>query len=70
MKIVNIDKENLYIFWLNDLRNFKEILKKDVTYDIIKSYKKAGLHRVSRRCIFETSQNWERGVKLTFPALG
>ena len=38
-------------------------------YGIIKSYKKAGLHRVSRRRIFEKSQNLERGVKLMFPSL-
>ena len=32
MKIVNIDGENLYL--LSDLRNFNNIFRKDVTYDI------------------------------------
>ena len=31
MKIVNIGRENLQIFWLNELKNFKKLLKKDVT---------------------------------------
>ena len=29
---------------MNELRNFNEIFRKDVTYDNIKSHKKAGLH--------------------------
>ena len=39
MKIVNIREENPHL--LNELRNFNEIFKKDVTYDNIKSHKKA-----------------------------
>ena len=35
MKIANIDREIL----LKDLRNFNEIFRKDVTYNIIKSQK-------------------------------
>ena len=38
MKIVNIDRENLYL--LSDLRNFNDIFRKDVTYDNIKIKKK------------------------------
>ena len=30
-----------------DLRNLNEIFRKDVTYDNIKSHKKAGLHPLS-----------------------
>ena len=48
MKIVNIDGENL----LNDQRNFNEILRKDATYDNVRSHKKAELHPVTRRYIF------------------
>ena len=39
MKIVNIQEENPHL--LNELRNFNKIFKKDVTYDNIKSHKKA-----------------------------
>ena len=39
MKIVNIDgRKSSYL--LNDLRNFNEIFRKDMTYDDIKSHKK------------------------------
>ena len=48
MKIVNIEEENLNIFF----RNFDEIFRKDVTYDNIKSHKKAGLYRLSKKYIF------------------
>ena len=50
MKIVNIEEENLYL--QNDLGNFNEIFRKDVTYDNIKSHKKIGLHSVLIRYIF------------------
>ena len=36
MTIANINTDNL----LNDLRNFNEVFRKDVTYDEIKSHKK------------------------------
>ena len=39
MKVANIDIEILHKF-LNDLTNFSEIFRKDVTYDNIKSCKK------------------------------
>ena len=38
MKTLNIEEENLH--FLNDLRNFNEIFKGDVTYDNINRYKK------------------------------
>ena len=44
-------------------RNLNKIYKGDVTYDNIKSYKKAGLHSVSRKYIFGNTT--EVGVKLT-----
>ena len=34
------------------MRNFNEIFRKDVTYNIVKSHKKTGLHPVCRRYIF------------------
>ena len=34
------------------MRNFNGIFRKDVTYDNIKSYKKAGFHPLFRRYIF------------------
>ena len=49
MKIVNIEEENLYL--QNDLGNFNEIFRKDVTYDNNKSHKKIGLHSVFIRYI-------------------
>ena len=39
MKRANIDRENSS-YLLNDLRNFNEIFRKDVTYDNIKGHKK------------------------------
>ena len=35
-------------YLLNELRNFYEILRKDVTYNNIKSHKKPGIHPLSR----------------------
>ena len=43
MEIVNIDGENFHIFWTT----WKEIFRKDVTNDNIKSHKKPGLHLFS-----------------------
>ena len=34
---------------MNDLTNFNEIFKKDVTYDNIKSHKKTGFYPLFRR---------------------
>ena len=50
IKIVNIGRKSSYL--LNDLGNFKEFFRKDVTHDNIKSHKKAGLQRLSKRYIF------------------
>ena len=47
------------------MRNFNEIFRKDVTYDNIKSPKKAGLHPISEKHIFGKST---MTVKLTLPA--
>ena len=40
MTIANIDTDNL----LNDLRNFNEVFRKDVTYIILKVTKNQGFH--------------------------
>ena len=48
MKIANTDREGL----LNDLKNFNEIFRKDVTYDNIKNHKKPGFYSLFRRYIF------------------
>ena len=49
MKMVRRRKSS---YLLNDLRNFNEIFRKDVTYDNIKSHKKPGLHPVPEKHIF------------------
>ena len=66
MKLANIDREILHL--LNDLRNLNEILRKDVTYDNIKSYKNPGIHPLFRRYSFGKPQGG--GVKLTPAVLG
>ena len=43
--------EKIFIL-LNDLSNFNEIFRKDVTHDNIKSHKKPGLYPLSRRSSF------------------
>ena len=45
-----VDRNSSYL--LNGLRNFNENLRKDVTYDNIKSRKKPGFHPLFRRYIF------------------
>ena len=45
-----IDRNSSYL--LNSLRNFYENLRKDVTYDNLKSRKKPGFHPLFRRYIF------------------
>ena len=50
IKIANTDEgESPYI--LNDMRNFNEVFRKDVTYDNIKIHKKTGVQLLFRRCI-------------------
>ena len=56
-KIRAIDKNGWYWkrkspYLLNELRNFNEIFKEDVTYNNIKSHKKPGLHPFSEKHIF------------------
>ena len=51
-------------YLLNDLRNFQKTIKKDVTYDNIKSHKKSRLRLLSRKYIFGKTSG---GVKL-YPA--
>ena len=51
MKRANIDRENSS-YLLNDLRNFNEIFRKDVTYDNIKGHKKTGFYPSFRRYFF------------------
>ena len=43
MKIANIEQRSSS-YLLNNLRDFNEIFRKDVTYDNIKSHKKPGFH--------------------------
>ena len=45
MKIVNVKRNFSYL--LNELRNFNETFRRDVTYDNIKCHKKPGLHPFS-----------------------
>ena len=44
-----------------DVRNFNEILRKNVRYDNIKSHKKTGLHPPSRKYFFGNITDWGRG---------
>ena len=49
---------------MNDLRTFNENLRKDVTYDNIKSHKKSGFHLLFRRYIFRKAterMGWKGG---------
>ena len=49
---------------MNDLRTFNENLRKDVTYDNIKSHKKSGFHLLYRRYIFRKAterMGWRGG---------
>ena len=64
MKIVNVDISFSYL--LNDLRNFNETFRKDVTYDNIKSCKKTGLPILFVRYFFEKPH---AGIKFTTPAV-
>ena len=66
IKIVNIGRKSSYL--LNDLGNFKEFFRKDVTHDNIKNHKKARLHHLSRTYIF--GKNTRKRVTLTpFPKI-
>ena len=52
MKVVNIDGQNLHIFWTTwGIDEEKDLEEKDVTYDNIKSHKKSGLYPLYRRYI-------------------
>ena len=64
MEIANIDRENLQV--LKDLRDFKEIFRKDLAYNDIKSHKKPGFLPLFRRHIFGKPAVVE--VKLIPPA--
>ena len=56
VNVVNIEEENL----LNELRNSNEIFRKDVTYDNIKSHKRADLHPFSKKHIFGRTASGKR----------
>ena len=60
MKIANIEQRNSS-YLLNDLRNFNEILRKDLTYDNIKSHKKPGFHPFFRGYIFRKTKGAGEG---------
>ena len=51
MKIANILQINSS-YLLNDLKNFDETFRKDVTYDNIKSHENLGFYSLFRRSIF------------------
>ena len=56
-KLLKIDESSQYwqrnsSYNLNDLSNFNDIFRKDVTYDNIKSHEKPGFHPLFRRHIF------------------
>ena len=64
---MKIDESSLYwqrnsLYLLNDLRNFSEIFRKDVTYDNTKSNKKPGFHCLFRRQIFRKTMRARGGV--------
>ena len=42
-----------FSYLLNNLMNFNEIFRKDVTYDNIKIHKKPGFHLLFRNAFFE-----------------
>ena len=50
MKIANIDRESLRIFWTSWGISMKFL---DVTYDNFKSHKETGFHHLFSRCIFQ-----------------
>ena len=50
MKIANIDRENLHMFWTTWEIPVK--FSKDLTYDTIKSHKKSGFHTLFWRYMF------------------
>ena len=52
VRIVNIEGENLQIFWKIS-KNFNENFRKDVTYENIKTCKKPELQSLSRKDGFE-----------------
>ena len=52
MKIVNIEEKRKSSYLLNELRNFNEIVRKEVTYANIKSNKKTRLDLFSEKHIF------------------
>ena len=49
MKMVNTEEEECLV---SDIRNFNKIFRKNVIYNHIKSLRKAGLHLLTRKCIF------------------
>ena len=52
MKIVNIEEKRKSSYLLSELRNFNEIVRKEVTYANIKSNKKTRLYLFSEKSIF------------------
>ena len=54
MKIINIEveEEDLHIFWNIWGRNINDIFRKDVIYDNIKRHKKSWLRPLSEKYIF------------------
>ena len=54
---------------MNDVRNFNEVFRKDVTYDNIKSFKKSGLQHHSRSTFLEEPQEWKIPILFEFSKL-
>ena len=58
MKVANIlHKFRNSSYLLNDLGNFNEIFRNDVTYDDIKSHRKLGFHFSLEHTFFEKPQD-------------
>ena len=53
-----------FLYPLNNLRNFNEIFRKDVTYDNVKSHKKPGFHPLFKKDFLKNCRGW---VKFTPP---
>ena len=52
MKIVNIKEKNIHILSFERHQEFQWHFQESVTYDDIKSHKKAGLHPLLEKVIF------------------
>ena len=75
IKLMKIDENRKY--WqrnssklLNDLKNFNEVFRKDVTYDNTKIHKKPAFHPLFRRHIFRKTTGGGQVSKFMFKLIG